>query len=60
MIVDVFKGHVYKFQNKIFLQTTGGTIGLELSGSLARLILIWFDNVFLKGVCTINMIVAQK
>ena len=40
MIKSVFKGHVYYHNGKIYIQTEGGPIGLELSGSVARLILI--------------------
>ena len=42
------KGYVYKFENKAFLQTKREFIGLEQSGSLSILNLIWFGDVFLE------------
>ena len=44
VIKMTFNGHVYKFGNKIYLQNKGGPIGLRLSGAVARLVLLWFDD----------------
>ena len=55
MMKLAFKGHVYKFGDKIFLQTKGGPIGLRLSGSVARLILLWFDKQLIK-IAKLNQI----
>ena len=48
MMKQVFSGHVYLFKGKIYLQTKGGPIGLEMSGSIARLVLLWFDKTLLQ------------
>ena len=48
MIKITAKNHVYKFKEKIYLQGDSGCIGLELTGSLARLVLIYFDMKLLE------------
>ena len=43
LIKTGFKGHIYEYKNKIYLQRKGGPIGLRLSGSIARIVLLWFN-----------------
>ena len=57
MMETVFKNHVYYFKGKIYLQLDSGPIGLELTGAIARLILIWFDKKFLTLLSTLGIIV---
>ena len=47
MLKTIFSNHVYIFKGKIYLQTDKGPIGLRFTGSVARLILIYFDNIFM-------------
>ena len=35
-------------KGKIYVQLKGGPIGLELSGSVARLVLLWFDKTLIS------------
>ena len=42
------KGHMYQIDGKVFLQTDVGPIGLELSGSLARVIMLLWDQELLR------------
>ena len=39
---------MYQIDGKVFLQTDGGPIGLELSGSLARVIMLLWDQELLR------------
>ena len=42
----IMKNHVYTFDKQIKLQSTGGAIGLELTGVLAQLFMVWWDRQF--------------
>ena len=37
-------GHMYQFDGKVYLQSEGGPIGLELSEALARVIMLLWDK----------------
>ena len=47
MIVAVMKHHVYQFYGNTRKQEDGGPIGLELSGSIARVFMLRWDRQFL-------------
>jgi hypothetical protein len=36
----------YQFNGKVFKQQKGGPIGLEITGVLARLVMLWWDRTF--------------
>ena len=38
--------HIYTFDNQIKLQSKGGPIGLELTGVIAQLFMVWWDRQF--------------
>ena len=40
----VMESHVYKFNGKTYQQSQGGAIGLELTGAVARVYMIWWDK----------------
>ena len=40
------KNHVYTSDKQIKLQSKGGAIGLELTGVLAQLFMVWWDRQF--------------
>ena len=40
----VMDGHVYKFDDKIWRQKSGGAIGLEMTGELAGVFMMWWDR----------------
>ena len=48
LILAVMTGHIYQFKGKARLQAMGGPTGLDLTGELADLIMIWWDRTFLK------------
>ena len=51
----VMKNHVYNFDNELRKQREGGAIGLELTGLLARIFMIWWDRRFLQK-CNENQV----
>ena len=40
------KNHIYQFDNKIHKQEEGGAIGVELTGELAQIFMIWWTKQF--------------
>ena len=48
IVVDVImSSHLYQFDGQVYKQLTGGPIGLEITGVLARLVMLWWDGKFL-------------
>ena len=43
-IKKVMYGHVYKFDDKVWRQKSGGAIGLEMTGELAGVFMMWWDK----------------
>ena len=43
-IKKVMDGHVYKFDDKVLRQKSGGAIGLEMTGELAGVFMMWWDR----------------
>ena len=41
------KSHLYQFKGKVRLQRNGGPTGLDLTGELADLFMLWWDQEFL-------------
>ena len=42
----VMSNHVYMFDGKMHHQQSGGSIGLELTGNIAQVFMIWWDRAF--------------
>ena len=40
----IFKNHIYKFDGKLYRQTSGGAIGLEITGAIAKVYMAWWDK----------------
>ena len=40
-ILVVMSNHVYMFDGKMHHQQSGGSVGLELSGNIAKVFMIW-------------------
>ena len=49
-IVAVMTHHVYSYADKTRLQTEGGSIGLELSGAVARVFMLLWDRKLLRAL----------
>ena len=47
-ILFIMKNHVYEFDNKIHKQEEGGAIGVELTGDLAKVFMVWWTKQFLQ------------
>ena len=56
-IKSVFSNHMYRIGNKFYLQGDEGPIGLKATGSVARLIMIWWDRKFLTLMSTLGIII---
>lgn len=49
-ITVVMRSHTYHFNGKIYLQTEGGPIGLELTGAISRVYMSWWDKELMKKI----------
>ena len=47
MVDTIMSNHIYQFDSRVFRQVEGGPIGLEITGVLARLVMLWWDGKFL-------------
>ena len=43
-VTFIMTNHLYEFDDKIKRQNSGGAIGLELTGDLAQIYLMWYDT----------------
>ena len=48
VIKFIMKNHVYEFDNKIHKQNKGGAIGVELTGDLTKVFMVWWTKQFLS------------
>ena len=62
MVKTIMMNHCYQFDGRLFLQQTGGPIGLELSGVLARLVMLKFDHMYLDKLSKhdIELVLYQR
>ena len=44
----VLSNHIYQVDGNVFKQQKGGPIGLEITGVLARIVMLWWDRELLK------------
>ena len=44
VILFIMKNHIYTFENQIKMQSDGGPIGLELTGDVAQVFMMWWDE----------------
>ena len=56
------KNHLYIFDSEVYKQSRGGPIGLELTGVIADLVMIWFDKHFIKAAeeAGINIVLFKR
>ena len=47
-VQTIMTNHLYQFDKKVYRQVEGGPIGLEITGIIADVVMIWFDQLFLK------------
>ena len=46
-VKTIMENHLYQFDGKVFGPTDVGPIGLEVTGVLARLVMLWWDKKYL-------------
>ena len=51
----VMKNHIYSFDGKVYRQSAGGPIGLELTGVLAKIVMLWWDRKYLQKLTQLNI-----
>ena len=51
--------HLYQYDGKVYKQVDGGPIGLEITGVLARLIMLWWDGKFLEKLRKLGINLEQ-
>ena len=46
---------MYQMDGKVYKQESGGPIGLEITGVLARLVMLWWDRTFMKKMNSLKL-----
>jgi hypothetical protein len=47
IVVKIMKNHVYQFDGKVFKQLVGGPIGLLLTGTISRIVMLRWDRAYI-------------
>ena len=47
-LMTVMTSHIYEFNGELRKQKNGGAIGMELTGTLAKVFMVWWDKIFLN------------
>ena len=47
-VKTILSNHLYQFDGRVYKQQSGGPIGLEITGVLARCAMLWWDRAYLK------------
>ena len=59
MVEFIMGNHLYQFNGKVYLQVEGGPIGLLITGVVASIVMMWFDQKLLKTLLYHNINVAM-
>ena len=59
-LTSIMKNHMYTFDNEIRKQTKSGPIGLTLTGALAQIFMIWWDNEFAARLCKMGIVMRMN
>ena len=51
----VMKNHTYEFNNTIRRQKEGGPIGLDLTGTIAKIFMKWWDEQLIKKLSDLEI-----
>ena len=46
----IMKNHIYEFDNHMYKQAKGGPIGLEITGDIANIFMVWWDKQLLTKI----------
>ena len=52
----VMKNHVYEFDGRILHQQNGGPIGLELTGNIAQVFMLWWDRTLISRLSDLGIV----
>jgi hypothetical protein len=55
MVVLVMKNHVYQFDGKLYRQKEGGPIGLLLTGTISRIVMLEWDRRYLNRLTDLDL-----
>ena len=55
LIIFTMENHIYQFDNENRLQSSGGATGLDATGEVADLYMLWWDCEFLKVLKSVNI-----
>ena len=55
VLMFVMRNHVYTFNDVIYRQSKGGPIGLELTGVLAQIFMVWWDRELKRIATTLGL-----
>ena len=55
MEIYLVKNHVYLFDGKLRKPKTGGPIGLELTGQIAKIYMTWWDKQYLQKLAGLEI-----
>ena len=50
VVLPIFKTHKYSFGSRLYLQVKGGPIGLRSTCCVARLVMLWWDDMLVEAV----------
>ena len=58
-VKTILSNHLYQMDGKVFRQQTGGPIGLEITGVLSRLVMLWWDKMFLHKLDKLGILMMM-
>jgi hypothetical protein len=57
LVRKIMENHLYSFNGKIMEQKEGGPIGLELTGALARLVMMWWERKMMEKMRRLKIVI---
>ena len=51
----IMKNHIYNFNNEMRRQKEGGAIGMDITGELAKVFMVWWDKQFLQKLRSLGI-----
>ena len=55
VLLTILKTHTYEFAGELKLQKKGGPIGMELTGVVAQVFMVWWDRQLKQKLEEINV-----
>ena len=54
-VETIMENHIYQFDENVYRQKDGGPIGLEITGVLARLVMLWWDREYITKLNNLGL-----